>query len=469
MKPELGRALPESIGHIHFIGIGGSGMSGIARVFAERGHTVSGSDRSSSEVTDSLTLAGVTVFEGHDAAHLGECDTVVFSSAVREENPEYGEALRRGLTVIHRSEALRWLLRGLSPLAIAGSHGKTTTTAMVATALERAGVDAGCVNGGVVSQWGVSSRSGTDELFVIEADESDRSFVGYDPVHVLITNIAPDHLDFYGSLDAIYDAFEEFARTARKSIVLCADDAGAQELMRRLDGAAPVVTYGTQPDADVVMTELSPGPVASFVVSAGGHSATVTLSVPGRLPALNATGVVALLLQLGLSLDEATNAASGFQGADRRFQYHGTLSGVSFYDDHAHHPTEVAAALETARAVAGEGKVITLFQPHLFSRTQYMASELAAAFARGSDHTIFLDIFGSREDPIEGVTTALILDQLPAGTSYDFEPDWDRACALAVERAQPGDLVLTMSTGDLYQIVPQLLKAKRDWDGRSSG
>jgi UDP-N-acetylmuramate--alanine ligase len=469
MKPELGRELPESIGGIHFIGIGGSGMSGIARVFAERGHAVTGSDRSFSEVTDSLRSAGVEVFLGHEASHLGDCDTVVFSSAVREENPEYREALRRGLTVIHRSEALRWLLRGLSPLAVAGSHGKTTTTAMLATALERAGVDAGCVNGGVVSQWGVSSRSGTDELFVIEADESDRSFVGYHPAHVLITNIAPDHLDFYGSLDAIYEAFEEFARTAQKSIVLCADDAGTRELRGRLGGAAPVVTYGIAPDADVVMTELSPGPRASFVVSAGGESTRVTLAVPGRLPALNATGVVALLMQLGFSLTEAGDVASGFEGADRRFQYHGTLSGVSFYDDHAHHPTEVAAALETARAVAGEGRVITLFQPHLFSRTKYMAAELAEAFARGSDHTIFLDIFGSREDPIEGVTTALILDQLPAATSYDFEPDWDKACALAVARAQPGDLVLTMSTGDLYQIVPQLLEAKRAWDGAKDG
>jgi UDP-N-acetylmuramate--alanine ligase len=186
----------------------------------------------------------------------------------------------------------------------------------------------------------------------------------------------------------------------------------------------------------------------------------VELSVAGRLPALNATGVIALLTQLGLSLGDAATAVADFQGADRRFQHHGTLSGVQFFDDHAHHPTEVAAALETARAVVGSGRIITMFQPHLFSRTKYMATELAAAFAAGSDHTIFLDIFGSREDPIEGVTTQLILDQLPAGTSYDFEPDWDKACELAVSRAQPGDVVLTMSTGDLYQIVPRLLRAK---------
>ncbi len=465
MKPELGRALPEAMGAIHFIGVGGSGMSGIARVFAERGHRVTGSDRFDSEVVESLRQSGIQVFLGHDAAHLAGVDTVVFSSAVRETNPEYLEALDRGLAIIHRSEALRWLLQGKTPLAVAGSHGKTTTTAMLATALEAVGIDAGCVNGGVISQWGVSSRAGSDDLFVIEADESDRSFVGYEPAHVVITNIAPDHLDFYGTLDAIFEAFEAFARTATDSIVLCADDSGTKELSSRLSGAARIVTYGVSPQADVIMSDVAAGPAARFLVTHRGESVPVELSVAGRLPALNATGVIALLIQLGLSLGDAAAAVAGFQGADRRFQHHGTLSGVRFFDDHAHHPTEVAAALETARAVVGEGQVITMFQPHLFSRTQYMAAELAAAFAAGSDHTIFLDIFGSREDPIEGVTTQLILDKLPTGTSYDFEPDWDKACELAVSRAQPGDLVLTMSTGDLYQIVPQLLAAKRRRDG----
>jgi UDP-N-acetylmuramate--alanine ligase len=440
-------------------------MSGIARVFAERGHRVTGSDRFDSEVVESLRQSGIQVFLGHDAAHLAGVDTVVFSSAVRETNPEYLEALDRGLAIIHRSEALRWLLQGKTPLAVAGSHGKTTTTAMLATALEAVGIDAGCVNGGVISQWGVSSRAGSDDLFVIEADESDRSFVGYEPAHVVITNIAPDHLDFYGTLDAIFEAFEAFARTATDSIVLCADDSGTKELSSRLSGAARIVTYGVSPQADVIMSDVAAGPAARFLVTHRGESVPVELSVAGRLPALNATGVIALLIQLGLSLGDAAAAVAGFQGADRRFQHHGTLSGVRFFDDHAHHPTEVAAALETARAVVGEGQVITMFQPHLFSRTQYMAAELAAAFAAGSDHTIFLDIFGSREDPIEGVTTQLILDKLPTGTSYDFEPDWDKACELAVSRAQPGDLVLTMSTGDLYQIVPQLLAAKRRRDG----
>lgn len=461
VRPELGREIPDELGSVHFIGVGGSGMSGIARVMAERGLRVSGSDRFASEVTESLQGSGITVFVGHDPGHLGAATTVVISSAVREDNPELVEARARGLQVLHRSEALRWIIRGKKVLAVAGSHGKTTSTAMLATALDRSGRTIGAVNGGVVSEWGVSSRWGVDELFVIEADESDRSFVDYQPAVAMVTNIAPDHLDFYGTLEAIYDSFEEFARSATETVVLCADDEGTCHLAARLGDDVTTLTYGTDPQADVVQTDLVAGPLATFTVTYQGISARCELGVPGRLNALNATGVIASLVASGYALEDAARAASGFRGADRRFQFHGEIAGVRFYDDHAHHPTEVAAALETARAVVGEGSVITMFQPHLYSRTQYMASELAEAFSAGSDHTIFLDIFGSREDPIEGVTTDLILQRMAPGVSYDFEPDWDRACDLAVARAKPGDIVLTMSTGDLYQIVPQLLAAKQ--------
>jgi UDP-N-acetylmuramate--alanine ligase len=439
-------------------------MSGIARVMAEQGVVVTGSDRSETEVVGSLRDAGITVFIGHDSNHLGDADTVVASSAVRDANPELVEAYSRGLAVIHRSSALRWVMRGKTVLAVAGSHGKTTSTAMLASALHRAGIDAGFVNGGVVSQWGVSSRTGGAELFAIEADESDRSFLTYHPSTVLITNVAADHLDFYGGMDAIYEAFEAFARTATHGVVLCADDEGTRELAKRLSGVSLVKTYGFSPDADFHIASVDPAPVARAHITYAGEHAEIVLAVPGRLNALNAVGVAGVLVDAGLSLAEAAHAVSGFSGADRRFQFHGELGGVRFFDDHAHHPTEVAAALETARAVVGAGRVITMFQPHLFSRTQYMAAELAGAFAAGSDHTIFLDIFGSREDPIEGVTTHLILEKLPPGYSFDFEPDWSRACERAVALAKPGDIILTMSTGDLYQIVPQLLETKRVWD-----
>ena len=468
-KPSPGQELPESISHAHFIGVAGSGMSGIARVMHEQGILVTGSDRSDSEVVDSLRDAGITVHLGHHADHLGGADCVVASGAVRVDNPELVEARARGLRVVHRSDALRYLLAGKRVLAVAGSHGKTTSTAMLATAFVRSGRDIGCVNGGVVSEWGVSSRLGSDDVFVIEADESDRSFVNYKPAVVLITNVAPDHLDFYGTLDAIYDAFREFAESAGDAVVLCADDEGTRELATRLKTPARVVTYGWSEDAQLRILDSRVAPTASAVVSYEGQEARFELAVPGRLNALNATGVIGVLVGNGMTLLEAAAAVSGFRGADRRFQFHGEIGGVCFFDDHAHHPTEVAAALETARAVVGTGRVITLFQPHLFSRTQYMAKELADAFAHGSDHTIFLDIFGSREDPIEGVTTDLILAELPEGYSYDFEPDWAAACDLAVSRATAGDIVLTMSTGDLYQIVPQLLEAKKRHDEDQHG
>lgn len=461
MKPHPGQEPPQHITRAHFIGAAGSGMSGIARVMVEQGIWVSGSDRVDSEVVQSLREAGVEVHLGHDARHVGDADVVIASGAVRSENPELVHARSLGLTVLHRSDALRYVMRGRRVLAVAGSHGKTTSTAMLATALFRSGLDIGCVNGGVVSEWGVSSRAGSDHLFVIEADESDRSFVNYQPAVVMITNIAPDHLDFYGTLDAIYDAFHAFAMTASEAVVLCADDTGTKALHERLETTAAVLTYGFSGAATVRIVSSTPAPHASAEVSYQGVRSTFRLGVPGRLNALNATGVVATLIGNGMTLEEATTAVSGFAGADRRFQFHGEIDGVRFYDDHAHHPTEVAAALETARSVVGEGRVITMFQPHLFSRTKYMAQELAAAFSAGSDHTIFLDIFGSREDPIEGVTTELILSELDPGTAWDFEPDWDRACALAVDLATPGDIVLTMSTGDLYQVVPRLLEAKR--------
>jgi UDP-N-acetylmuramate--alanine ligase len=431
-------------------------MSGVARILRERGYQVSGSDRSASEVTEASEAIGVRVHIGHHSDFLATTDTVISTYAIRDHHPEIVEANERGLPIVHRADALRFISRGKRLVAVAGSHGKTTSTAMLATSLHRAGIDAGCVNGGVVSEWGASARNGESEWFVIEADESDRSFVIYDTEVVMVTNIAPDHLDFYGSLDAIYDAFAEFVIKPTGSAVVCVDDAGVRELLTRVS-AGSILRYGQSEDADVRLVSFEAAPRASGVVSYRGESASFELGIPGRLNALNATGVIATMVAMGLDLSAASAAVSGFQGADRRFQFHGEVGGVRVFDDHAHHPTEVRAALEIARAVAGSGQVITMFQPHLFTRTQLMADQLADAFSRGSDHTVFLDIFGAREDPIEGVTTALILDQMAEGSSWVFEPDWDRACDEAIAAASPGDIILTMSTGDLYQIVPRLL------------
>ena len=461
LRPREDGWLPESLGRVHMIGVGGSGMSGIARILHERGVSVTGTERSSSEVTESLREAGIDVFIGEESGHIAHADTVISTYAVRDHHPEIVDATARGIPILHRADALRFITQGYRLIAVGGSHGKTTTTAMLATAFDHIGVDVGAVNGGVVSEWGVSSRHGSSEWFVIEADESDRSFLIYHPEIALITNVAADHLDFYGSAEAVFDAFEAFARSTTGRAVICIDDRGARDIAGRVADIAPL-TYGTSADADVVLSDVQAAPVASATVTYQGESARFELSVPGRLNALNAAGVVASMIAAGFSVAEAARGVSGFRGADRRFQFHGEIGGVRVFDDHAHHPTEVATALEIAQNIVGDGTVITMFQPHLYSRTQLMAAELAHAFSVGSDHTIFLDIFGSREDPIEGVTTQMILDRLDTGVSYEFEPDWDKAVDLAVSRAKPGDVILTMSTGDLYQIVPRLLARMRE-------
>ncbi len=463
LRPRTDGWLPDELGRVHLVGIGGSGMSGIARVLAETGHQVTGTDRAASEVTESLESAGIQVFIGEDSGWVDTADTVISTYAVRDHHPEMVRARELGLTILHRADALRWLCRGKRVMAVGGSHGKTTSTAILATAMESLGEDIQAINGGVVSAWGVSSRAGSSEWCVIEADESDASFLIYQPEVALVTNVAADHLDFYGTEEAVFQAFADFVQSAG-SAVICVDDDGSRTLVSRA-GDTPVLTYGTSPEADLVVSDIQPGPVATATVRFDGHEARFELGVPGRLNALNAAGVVGVLVQAGWSLTQAAQAVSGFQGADRRFQYHGTIGGIRVFDDHAHHPTEVATALDIAQTLAGEGEVITLFQPHLFTRTQLMSQELADAFSAGSDHTIFLDIFGSREDPIDGVTTQLILDRLAAGVSYDYEPDWDKAVALATARARAGDVILTMSTGDLYQIVPRLLKSLRKAHG----
>ncbi len=461
LKPREDGWLPDDFGRVHLIGVGGSGMSGVARILRERGYEVTGSDRSASEVTDALEQIGIRVHIGHHSDFLATTDTVISTYAIRDHHPEIVEATRRGIPIVHRADALRFISRGKKLVAVAGSHGKTTSTAMLATALHRAGIDAGCVNGGVVSEWGASSRNGDSEWFVIEADESDRSFVIYDTDVVMVTNIAPDHLDFYGSVDAIFDAFAEFVTKPRNIPVLCVDDEGVRTLLSRL-GDVDYIGYGFSDAADVRLVSWEDAPVASGTVSYRGEAADFRLAVPGRLTALNATGTIATMVAMGLSVADAASAVSGFKGADRRFQFHGEVGGIRVYDDHAHHPSEVSAALEVGRAVVGEGRVITIFQPHLFTRTRLMADTLAGAFSHGSDHTVFVDIFGAREDPIEGVTTQLILDQMSEGSSWEFEPDWDAACDAAIAAAAPGDIILTMSTGDLYQIVPRLLARMRE-------
>jgi len=459
IRPDLTLPIPEHIEAAHFIGIGGSGMSGLARMFLERGIRVSGSDRADGRALRELAELGATVHVGHDAANLGDdVDTVVHTGAIWPENPEYLLAKERGLHVIHRSQALHWLIGGRRLVSVAGAHGKTTSTGMIVTALRDLDADPTFVNGGVIAQLGVSSGTGSDELFVIEADESDGTFLLYDTSVALITNVDPDHLDHWGTRDAFYDAFARFANEAREAVVISSDDPGAQRVTAALTHPN-VVTFGQAEGADVRVTDIvTDGPV-SFRITHDGRSVDAQLPVPGAHNAINAAGAVAVLLTLGHDLEASVRAVEGFSGTVRRFELHGVQRGVSVYDDYAHHPTEVAAALAAARTVVGDGRIIAIQQPHTYSRTQEMYREFAEVLEQYADHTVMLDVYGAREDPVPGVTGELVSGAFADPSHVHYVPDWQEAADYTASIARDGDYVITLGCGNVYLIIPQVLEA----------
>lgn len=459
IRPDLTLPIPENIEAAHFIGIGGSGMSGLARMYLERGIRVSGSDRADSPALRGLAALGATVHVGHDAANLGEdVDTVVHTGAIWPENPEFVLAKQRGLHVIHRSQALHWLIGGRRLVSVAGAHGKTTSTGMIVTALRALDADPTFVNGGVIAQLGVSSGSGADDLVVIEADESDGTFLLYDTSVALITNVDPDHLDHWGSREAFYAAFADFGNRAREAVVISSDDPGAR-LVREQLVHERVVTFGEAADATVRVGDIrTDGPV-SFSVTHGGKTIAGRLPVPGAHNAVNAAGAIAVLLTLGYDLEPAVRAVEEFAGTVRRFELHGTERGVSVYDDYAHHPTEVAAALAAARTVIGDGRIIALHQPHTYSRTQEMYREFADVLESHADHTVVLDVYGAREDPVPGVTGELVSRAFADPSHVRFVADWQAAADYTASVAREGDYVITLGCGNVNLIIPQVLEA----------
>ncbi|PRI11787.1 UDP-N-acetylmuramate--L-alanine ligase [Leucobacter massiliensis] len=463
--PDLDMGIPEELGRVHFVGIGGSGMSGIARMMHEAGVAVTGSDRSASYSTAALEGIGIPVAIGHAAENVGDADTLVVTGALWQDNPEYQLALARGLPVLHRSQALAWLTRGKRVVAVAGAHGKTTSTGMIVTGLLGAGADPSFVNGGVIEGIGVSSAPGGDDLFVIEADESDKSFLLYDTAVALITNVDPEHLDFYGSRENFMSAFVEFARGARELLVISADDPGALEVLRALREQGgelpPIRSFGFAPDADVRIVSVDDSGPVRFEVDIDGARHAAQLRVYGRHNAVNAVGALAVLTGLGIEPAAALAAIAGFAGTKRRFEFHAEVGGVRVYDDYAHHHTEVAALLDSARAVVGEGRLIAVHQPHLYSRTQTFHREFARVLEAGADHTVVLAVDGAREDPVEGVTGALVADDFADQGRVAYRPDWQDAADYLAEIARPGDVMVTMSCGTVYQIIPQLVEALR--------
>ena len=466
IKPDLTLTIPENLGRVHFVGIGGSGMSGIARLFLNQGYTVTGSDAKDSPNVQALRELGASVFIGHDAANVGAADTLVVTGALWQDNPEYVLANERGLPVLHRAQALAWLIREHRLVSVAGAHGKTTSTGMIVTGLLGLGQDPSFVNGGVIESLGVSSAAGADDLFVVEADESDGSFLLYHTAVALVTNVDPDHLDHYGSLEAFEAAFVQFSTKASELVVISSDDVGAVRVTATItagrteaDAAARVITFGEHPESTVrVHSITTTGPV-SFSVAWQGQDYSATLRIPGKHNAINAAGAFAVLVGLGFEPAASLDAIAGFGGTQRRFELHGTVGGVSVYDDYAHHPTEVAAALAAARTVVGEGRIIAVHQPHLYSRTRLFAQEFADVLENFADQTIVLAVYGAREDPEPGVTGALVSERFRDPSHVAYVPDWQDAADYLASIAREGDFVVTLGCGDVNRIVPQLLAA----------
>ncbi len=453
------------LGGVHFIAIGGAGMSGIAAAYAAAGVAVSGSDQADSAPLRQLGRAGIEVHVGHDPANLGDARTVVVSSAIRESNVELAEARRRGLRVWHRSAALGALMLGRRGVAITGTHGKTTTTGMTAEILTALDADPCYVIGSPLASTGSSSRLGAGEVFVVEADESDGSFLQYPAEVVAITNIEADHLDNWGTAEHYFDGFVALATLPGvRTVVLSADDPGTRALRPRIEGQGRrVLTFGESADADVRLSDLAVDTAAaSATLSAAGDTGALRLAVPGRYNLQNAAAAYAIGRALGFDGAALRAAAEAFRGTHRRFSYVGEVAGARVYDDYAHHPTEVRALLAAARPLAGDGRLVVCFQPHLFTRTRDFAADFGAALA-AADEVVVLDVYPAREDPIPGVTGELVADAARAAGAAAVTYVADKAAAPGVLAGllRPGDLALTVGAGDVTAVGPAAVGAGR--------
>nr|WSY50893.1 UDP-N-acetylmuramate--L-alanine ligase [Streptomyces sp. NBC_00886] len=453
--------LPTAMDRPHFIGIGGAGMSGIAKILAQRGAKVAGSDAKDSATADALRALGATVHIGHAAEHLADDATcVIVSSAIREDNPELARAAELDIPVVHRSDALARLMDGLRPIAVAGTHGKTTTTSMLAVSLTELGLDPSYAIGGDLDAPGSNALHGDGEIFVAEADESDRSFHKYAPEVAIVLNVELDHHANYASMEEIYESFETFADRIAEggTLVISADHEGARELTRRVSGSVKTVTYGESEDADVrILSVVAQGLKSEVTVLLGGEELTFTVSVPGRHYAGNAVAALAAGVALGIPAAELAPALAAYTGVKRRLQLKGEATGVQVIDSYAHHPTEMTADLEAMRAAASSSRLLVVFQPHLFSRTQELGKEMGQSLAL-ADASLVLDIYPAREDPIPGVTSALIIEAARAAGA-EVTPVHDKADVpeVVAGMAKPGDLVLTMGAGDVTDLGPRIL------------
>jgi UDP-N-acetylmuramate--alanine ligase len=469
------------LGRVHFAAIGGAGMSGVARIMLARGVEVSGCDSVASPQLDELAQLGARVSVGHSADHVAGIDTLVVSSAIRAHNPELVAARAAGKLVLHRAAALASVMLGRQSIVIAGTHGKTTTTSMITTVLRAVGADPSYAIGGVLAETGVGAFDGSGAAFVAEADESDGSFLMFRPDAAVITCVEADHLDNWETLARIEDAFLAFVGQIAVDglLVIDADDPGAAKLASVVGAGEAgsgrpvrVVRYGESESADYRITEVRPeGMSTEFVVTgrpglAGAGPARLRIAVPGRHNARNAAAAYAIAVELGFEAGQVAAGLARYGGAKRRMEVKGEVRGVRVLDSYAHHPTELAADLTAAAEIADGGRVIAVFQPHLFSRTRFFAREFATALG-SADEVFVLDIYAAREDPEPGVTGALVADAVPGGRAM-FVRDNSELPEAVADVVKPGDVVLTMGAGDVTTFGPLIVAELRRRDGEVS-
>ena len=486
MSAGVRRPLPPELERVHMVGIGGAGMSGIARILLDRGALVSGSDAKESRAVAALRARGAQIAIGHDPSHLdllpgGPTAVITTHAAIPKTNPELVEARRRALPVILRPAVLAKLMAGMQTLMVTGTHGKTTTTSMLVVAMQHCGFDPSFAVGGDMGEAGTNAHHGSGDVFVAEADESDGSLLEYTPNVAVVTNVEADHLDFFGTPEAYTAVFDRFVERLAPggALVVCADDPGAAALAERSAArGVRVLRYGSEPGADLAgcltsWEQHGTGAVANIRLAGEPNLQTMRLAVPGRHMALNALAALLAAAEAGAQVQTVLDALAGFEGVRRRFELVGTANGVRVFDDYAHHPTEVRAALTALRAVAHgsagagahqtPGRSIVVFQPHLYSRTKAFAREFADALDT-ADQVFVLDVYAAREQPLTGVSGASIVEHVRAPVRY--LPDFSTVARQVAAAARPGDVVVTMGAGDVTMLGPEIIAALNATGGR---
>lgn len=442
--------------HVHLVGIGGSGMSGIARIMASEGIVVSGSDSRDSSVLSGLRALGITTFVGHAPENISGADYLVYSSAISRSNPEIVEAEKLEIPRLSRAQSLAILMSDSTSVAVAGTHGKTTTTSMLTVALQSAGFDPSFAIGGVLKASGANAHKGSGSIFIAEADESDGSFTEYHPYGAIITNIEHDHVDFFATPTDVTLAFANFASTISREgfLVYCKDDQGATAMANEVQ-LARKLSYGTDAQADIRIDqiELLPFGSRSRVLWQGLSVGNLTLQVPGFHNILNAAGALTAGMALGVDATEFLTGLEKFRGTGRRFEFKGQVEGIRVIDDYGHHPTEIRVTLEAAKRYATDGRVLVVFQPHRYSRTKAFTSSFATSL-EAADEVWVLEVYGAGESAIPGVSGSSITALMSNGR---FEPNFLSVVNDVVEQARPGDVVLTLGAGDVNSLAPLIL------------